>query len=97
MKISELKQIIKEEILRSLNENEVNLDNLDNLDTYIIKNRDEVLKNLSTYGFDVEDVPNMRNYIDVASVLGLDSRLFKEVDLQYVTDMMYDILRDEEF
>jgi hypothetical protein len=94
MKISELKQIIKEEILRSLNENEVNLDNLD---TYIIKNRDEVLKNLSTYGFDVEDVPNMRNYIDVASVLGLDSRLFKEVDLQYVTDIMYDILRDEEF
>jgi hypothetical protein len=94
MKISELKQIIKEEILRSLNENEVNLDNLD---TYIIKNRDEVLKNLSTYGFDVEDVPNMRNYIDVANVLGLDSRLFKEVDLQYVTDMMYDILRDEEF
>ena len=94
MKISELKQIIKEEILNSLNENEVNLDNLD---TYIIKNRDEVLKNLSTYGFDVEDVPNMRNYIDVASVLGLDSRLFKEVDLQYVTDMMYDILRDEEF
>ena len=94
MKISELKQIIKEEILRSLNENEVNLDNLD---TYIIKNRDEVLKNLSTYGFDVEDVPNMRNYIDVASVLGLDSRLFKEVDLQYITDIMYDILRDEEF
>jgi hypothetical protein len=94
MKISELKQIIKEEILNSLNENEVNLDNLD---TYIIKNRDEVLKNLSTYGFDVEDVPNMRNYIDVASVLGLDSRLFKEVDLQYVTDIMYDILRDEEF
>jgi hypothetical protein len=94
MKISELKQIIKEEILKSLNENEVNLDNLD---TYIIKNRDEVLKNLSTYGFDVEDVPNMRNYIDVASVLGLDSRLFKEVDLQYVTDIMYDILRDEEF
>jgi hypothetical protein len=94
MKISELKQIIKEEILRSLNENEVNLDNLD---TYIIKNRDEVLKNLSTYGFDVEDVPNMRNYIDVSNVLGLDSRLFKEVDLQYVTDMMYDILRDEEF
>ncbi len=94
MKISELKQIIKEEILRSLNENEVNLDNLD---TYIIKNRDEVLKNLSTYGFDIEDVPNMRNYIDVASVLGLDSRLFKEVDLQYVTDIMYDILRDEEF
>jgi hypothetical protein len=94
MKISELKRIIKEEILKSLNENEVNLDNLD---TYIIKNRDEVLKNLSTYGFDVEDVPNMRNYIDVASVLGLDSRLFKEVDLQYVTDIMYDILRDEEF
>ena len=94
MKISELKQIIKEEILRSLNENEVNLDNLD---TYIIKNRDEVLKNLSTYGFDVEDVPNMRNYIDVSNMLGLDSRLFKEVDLQYVTDMMYDILRDEEF
>ncbi len=94
MKRSELKQIIKEEILKSLNENEVNLDNLD---TYIIKNRDEVLKNLSTYGFDVEDVPNMRNYIDVANVLGLDSRLFKEVDLQYVTDMMYDILRDEEF
>ena len=94
MKISELKQIIKEEILRSLNENEVNLDNLD---TYIIKNRDEVLKNLSTYGFDVEDVPNMRNYIDVSNVLGLDSRLFKEVDLQYFTDMMYDILRDEEF
>jgi hypothetical protein len=94
MKISELKQIIKEEILKSLNENEVNLDNLD---TYIIKNRDEVLKNLSTYGFDVEDVPNMRNYIDVSNVLGLDSRLFKEVDLQYVTDIMYDILRDEEF
>jgi hypothetical protein len=94
MKISELKRIIKEEILNSLNENEVNLDNLD---TYIIKNRDEVLKNLSTYGFDVEDVPNMRNYIDVSNVLGLDSRLFKEVDLQYVTDMMYDILRDEEF
>jgi hypothetical protein len=94
MKISELKQIIKEEILKSLNENEVNLDNLD---TYIIKNRDEVLKNLSTYGFDVEDVPNMRNYIDVSNVLGLDSRLFKEVDLQYFTDMMYDILRDEEF
>ena len=94
MKISELKRIIKEEILKSLNENEVNLDNLD---TYIIKNRDEVLKNLSTYGFDVEDVPNMRNYIDVASVLGLDSRLFKEIDLQYVTDIMYDILRDEEF
>jgi hypothetical protein len=94
MKISELKRIIKEEILRSLNENEVNLDNLD---TYIIKNRDEVLKNLSTYGFDVEDVPNMRNYIDVSNVLGLDSRLFKEVDLQYVTDIMYDILRDEEF
>ena len=94
MKRSELKQIIKEEILKSLNENEVNLDNLD---TYIIKNRDEVLKNLSTYGFDVEDVPNMRNYIDVSNVLGLDSRLFKEVDLQYVTDMMYDILRDEEF
>ena len=94
MKISELKRIIKEEILNSLNENEVNLDNLD---TYIIKNRDEVLKNLSTYGFDVEDVPNMRNYIDVSNVLGLDSRLFKEIDLQYVTDIMYDILRDEEF
>ena len=94
MKISELKQIIKEEILKSLNENEVNLNNLD---TYIIKNRDEILKNLSTYGFDVEDVPNMGNYIDVSNVLGLDSRLFKEVDLQYFTDMMYDILRDEEF
>jgi hypothetical protein len=65
---------------------------LQDLEKYIWDNEKDIRKNMKTYGFKLDRIPKMKNYIDIASLLGIDSRKVKGVDLQAYTDLIYDLL-----
>lgn len=69
-------------------------DDLGNLDQYIIMNFDEIQKTMEVYGWEPEDIKDMTNYYDVAHLLGVDTRLIKDADLDYVTRMVHGIIAD---
>lgn len=69
-------------------------DDLGNLDQYIIMNFDEIQKNMKTYGFEPIDLKDVTNYYDIAHILGVDTRLIKDADLDYITRMMHGIIND---
>jgi hypothetical protein len=53
---------------------------LKDLENHIYKNIPEITKNIKSYGFD--NISDIDNYVDLASLLGIDSRLLKDIDLE---------------
>ena len=63
------------------------------LEDYIYDNEDKIRDNFKSYGWSGKDVDNLKkNYIDLANVLGVDSRVVKDIDHSYAVDMLKDIL-----
>lgn len=98
MKKSELKQLIKEELIKKgLLQEEISLDDtFNNLDQYIYSNYESIKHNMDVYGWDLEDIKGLRNYYDVAHLLDVDTRLLKDSDLKYITKSIVSILSDIE-
>ena len=65
-----------------------------NLDQFIYANAEDILKNMERYGWDVDDIRDMGNPYDVAHLLGVDSRLVRDADLDYITKYVHGILSD---
>lgn len=62
---------------------------LSKLEDYMYANEKEIRNNMRIYGFKTpKDVADIGNYIDFASVLGIDSRLVKDVDLDEYTSYL---------
>lgn len=89
---SQLKSLIKEEVRRQLKEDFASTGNIRDLEKYVIYNRAEILQNMKDYGFRKRDIYKMQNYIDVATLLGVDSRLLKDVDLSVYTQLISDVI-----
>jgi len=68
---------------------------INDLEDYIYENIEKIKDNMSDYGWKVKDIPKMRNYYDFSTLLGLDSRLLKTVDLEEYTSYAYDIIKNE--
>lgn len=69
-------------LFESMNQSNSEL-TLNDLEKYVYKNIPKIKENIKTYGFD--NILEIDNYMDLASLLGIDSRLLKDVDLdQYV-------------
>lgn len=75
------------EIKRRLSEQVMSLRQLEDC---VSINRFDIRANMKTYR--IKSVKTIRNYVDLASVLGLDSRIFKNVDLAEYTTVVDDIL-----
>lgn len=51
------------------------------IERYVKANRDEILSNMKRYGFTRGGIDKMKNFVDVANLLGVDSNLLRYVDL----------------
>lgn len=87
-----LKQIIKEEIRRQLKEDFASTGNIKDLESYVEVNRSKILQNMKDYGFIKRDIYKMQNYRDVATLLGVDARLLKDVDLSEFTRVISGVI-----
>jgi len=68
---------------------------INDLEDYIYENIEKIKDTMSDYGWKIKDIPKMRNYYDFATLLGMDSRLLKTVDLEEYTSYAYDIIKNE--
>lgn len=62
------------------------------LEDYIYDNEKKIKANMKTYGFKSSDLPKIKNYYSMASVLGVDSRELKEADLEYIGSTIKELL-----
>jgi len=69
---------------------------LKELEDYFYENESDIRDNMKTYGFKLKDVSKIRNYIDFATLLGVDSRDVKDIDLSQYTDTLTDLLIAEQ-
>lgn len=69
---------------------------LNDLEDYFYENEDAIRDNMETYGFELRDISKIRNYMDFASVLGVDSRDVKDVDLGEYASMLAGFLNLEQ-
>ena len=65
---------------------------LQNLEKDFYQNKKDILLRMNQYGFNSKSVKNIRNYYDLATILGVDSRELKDVDLQVYSDTLYSLL-----
>lgn len=82
-----LKIRIEKLMKKNLKEDTMSLKDLEN---YFYENESDIRDNMKTYGFKLKDVSKIRNYIDFATLLGVDSRDVKDVDLRQYTDTLTD-------
>ena len=66
--------------------------NFHELERYVKANRNEILNNMEIYGIRPKDIYKMQNYRDVASLLGVDARLLKDVDLGEFTRVISGVI-----
>lgn len=64
-------------------------------ETYVYNNMRSIRDNMKRYGISMTSLYNMKNYFDFANVLGIDTRVVKDVDLQYYTLYLYDLIKGE--
>jgi len=64
------------------------------LETYVIKNEDLIKSNAKIYGFD--DIASIDNYMDLANLLGVDSRRLKTVELSVYSKLVDELLTNDE-
>lgn len=75
---------------KKVNENEEEPMSLRELETYVIKNEDLIKSNAKIYGFD--DIASIDNYMDLANLLGVDSRRLKTVELSAYSKLVDELL-----
>lgn len=68
---------------------------LNELEDYVLKNEAVIKDALAVYGWGLGDIKSIDNYIDLASVLGCDSMVVKDIDFKAITSFIYEILTDE--
>lgn len=66
------------------------------LKKHVNANEKSIRNNMKTYGFNLNSVKLIRNYVDFASVLGIDSRLVKDVELPIYTRILVNLLEEED-
>jgi hypothetical protein len=47
---------------------------------------------MQQYGFKMKDLKHIGNYYDFASITDLDTRRVKDIDLEYYSAVLYDLL-----
>ena len=55
----------------------------------------EIRDRIAQYGYDRFMLSEIQNYYDIANILGMDSRLFAEIDLQEIADIIQEVFGDE--
>jgi len=70
------------------------LTKLNNLEDYVFSNLDDIKSNLETYGF--INVSKITNPYDLSSLLGVDSRIFKNADVPYYAEFIAGLLKSDE-
>ena len=86
-----IRRVIKEE-KQKLRENYT----IQNLESDFWDNEMRIRKNMKIYGFNsYRDIAKIRNYYDLASALGIDSRKLKDVDLQVYSETLADLLSQQ--
>lgn len=88
MKKSELIQLIKEVI----SESDDSYIDLSEFESHIIINIDDIKENMRRYGFELNEISDIRNYYDLANLTGIDSRLLQTVDLSQYSAMAQDLI-----
>lgn len=68
---------------------------LNELEDYVLKNEAAIKDALAVYGWGLGDIKSIDNYIDLASVLGCDSMVVKDIDFEATTSFIYDLLTGE--
>lgn len=63
---------------------------------YVYDNLDTIKKNMQLYGIDISDLSNITNYYDFAHILNIDTRITKELDLEFYTKYLHSLLEDSE-
>lgn len=58
---------------------------------------DLIRNNIKTYGFPTWDFWSINNPIDIATILGMDSRYFMEIDLSEIQDIINDFFGTDSF
>jgi hypothetical protein len=67
------------------------LTKLRNLENYVLSNLDEIKSNRKTYGF--IRISKITNPYDLSTLLGVDSRIFKNADIPYYAEFIADLLK----
>ena len=67
------------------------LTKLRNLEKYVLDNLDEIKSNRKTYGF--TGIGKITNPYDLSSLLGVDSRIFKNADIPYYAEFIADLIK----
>jgi len=63
------------------------------LEKYYYDNEDDIVDNMNTYGWDVDSLSGLGNYVDLANVLGIDSRKVKDVELDVYVATLIELLK----
>jgi len=63
------------------------------LEKYYYDNEDYIVDNMNTYGWDVDSLSGLGNYVDLANVLGIDSRKVKDVELDVYVATLIELLK----
>lgn len=69
---------------------------LQQLEKHVYSNDKDIKKNMKTYGFTVKTIKDIDNYIDLANILGIDSRDLKTVDLETYVSTVFELLNDKD-
>ena len=64
---------------------------------HIENNREEIERNAKTYGFEISEIAGIRNYYDLAHVLGIDTDITRDCDHQVVAELACSILTEYEY
>lgn len=65
---------------------------LNDFENYVYENEKKIIKNLKIYGIHEEEIPEISNYMTASSILGIDSRVLKNTDVQYWMEVLYSLL-----
>lgn len=66
---------------------------INDLEDHIYKNIPEIKREMKDYGWNIDDIGKIRNYIDLANVLNIDSNKIKDVELKMYAEIAQDIIR----
>lgn len=63
---------------------------------YFYANEEEIKNNLKQYGWTISRLKDNDNYMDLANILDVDTRIVEKVDVEYWTNYLIDLLEDED-
>ncbi len=59
-----------------------------NIESYIKESKEVIEENMKIYGFALDDIREIRNYYDMASLLSVDSRQLSDCDLVELSEIV---------